>query len=81
MHIHIIYNAYKYNMDIKYFRNYNKEQKDFEKHLVFKIQSFELLDHLYIKFEIVRSVSSKTLRKKCLYSELFSPNVGKCSPE
>ena len=46
MHIHIIYNAYKYNMDIKYFRNYNKEQKDFEKHLAFKIQSFELLDHL-----------------------------------
>ena len=36
---------------------------------------------VHIKFEILRSISSETLRKKCLYSELFSPNVGKCGAE
>ena len=40
-----------------------------------------IIPFVHIKFEILRSISSETLRKKCLYAELFSPNVGKCGAE
>ena len=37
--------------------------------------------HISSSFEQKTFRHTFSLRKKCLYSELFSPNAGKCRPE